>query len=158
MPVKLARIDDRLIHGQVVMAWVPHVKPDRIVVANDRVAASDWERRFYASCVPPDLKTSFFSVEEASRRLRSDLLLQEDLLVLFESGRDVLTLVRSGVAIGEVNIGGLHYREESVELLAFVFLTEEERSYLRELVKCGITLSAQDIPSNPVRVINSLVV
>lgn len=158
MPVKLARIDDRLIHGQVVLGWVPHVRPDRIVVVNDRVAASDWERRFYTTSVPPDIKTSFFSIEEAARRLRSELFLHEDLLVLFESGRDVLTLVKAGVEVKDVNVGGLHYREDSVELLPFVFLTEDERSCLRELVKRGITLSAQDIPSNPARVINSLVV
>lgn len=158
MAVKLARIDDRLIHGQVVLGWVPHVRPDRIVVANDRVAASDWERRFYASCVPPDIKTSFFSTEEAARRLQSELFQQEDLLVLFESGRDVLALVKAGLVVKDVNVGGLHYREDSVELLPFVFLTEEERSFLRELVKRGVTLSAQDIPSNPARVINSLVV
>lgn len=158
MPVKLARIDDRLIHGQVVLGWVPHVRPDRIVVANDRVATSEWERRFYASCVPPDIRTSFFSTEEAARRLQSELFLHEDLLVLFESGRDVLALVKAGVALNDVNVGGLHYRENSVELLPFVFLSEEERSFLRELVKRGVTLSAQDIPSNPARVINSLVV
>jgi mannose/fructose/N-acetylgalactosamine-specific phosphotransferase system component IIB len=158
MPVKLARIDDRLIHGQVVLGWVPHVRPDRIVVANDRVATSEWERRFYASCVPPDIRTSFFSTEEAARRLQSELFLHEDLLVLFESGRDVLALVKAGVALNDVNVGGLHYRENSVELLPFVFLSEDERSFLRELVKRGVTLSAQDIPSNPARVINSLVV
>ena len=158
MPVKLARIDDRLIHGQVVLGWVPHIKPDRIVVVNDRVAASDWERRFYTSCVPPEIKTSFFAVEEAAGRLKGDLLLPEDLLVLFESGRDVLTLITAGVDLGTVNVGGLHYREDSVELLPFVFLTAEERMYLRELVKHGVTLSAQDIPSNPARIINSLVV
>ncbi|HEX5133109.1 MAG TPA: PTS sugar transporter subunit IIB [Candidatus Krumholzibacteria bacterium] len=158
MPVKLARIDDRLIHGQVVLGWVPHVKPDRIVVANDRVASSDWERRFYTSCVPPDVKTSFFSAGETARRLRSELFLHENLLVLFESGRDVLAVLDAGVELREVNVGGLHYREESVELLPFIFLTEDERSSLRELVKRGITLSAQDIPANPARVINSLVV
>jgi len=58
----------------------------------------------------------------------------------------------------EVNVGGLHYREGAIELLPFVFVTPEERTYLRELVKRGITLSAQDVPSNPARVINSLVV
>jgi mannose/fructose/N-acetylgalactosamine-specific phosphotransferase system component IIB len=52
----------------------------------------------------------------------------------------------------------LHFREESVEVLSFVFLTETERGHLRELVKRGVTLSAQDIPSNPARIINSLVV
>ncbi len=158
MAVRLARIDDRLIHGQVVLGWVPHVRPDRIVVANDRVAASGWERRFYASCVPPEIKASFFSVEETTRRLQSDLFQHETLLILFESGRDVLTVVDGGVDLREVNVGGLHFRENAVELLPFVYLTEEERSALRELVKRGITLSAQDVPSNAACIINSLVV
>jgi mannose/fructose/N-acetylgalactosamine-specific phosphotransferase system component IIB len=158
MPVKLARIDDRLIHGQVVLGWVPFVKPDRIVVANDRVAASEWERRFYGSCVPPEIRASFFGVDEAARRLAGEPFHRENLLVLFESAADVWTFVNAGVELKEVNVGGLHYREGSVELLPFVFLTTEERSFLRELVKRGVTLSAQDVPSNPPRMINSLVV
>ena len=158
MPVKLARIDDRLIHGQVVLGWVPVVRPDRIVVANDRVAGSDWERRFYASCVPPEVRVSFFTVEETARQLHSNLFGDEDLFLLFESARDVQALVKAGVELKEVNVGGLHYRDESLELLPFVFLTDDERASLRELVKLGITLAAQDVPSNPARVINSLVV
>ena len=158
MPVKLARIDDRLIHGQVVLGWVPVVKPDRIVVACNRVAASDWERRFYASCVPPEVRTSFFSVDETAQQIDSAPYQQEQLLVLFESAEDVWKLVNAGIVLKEVNVGGLHYREGSVELLPFVFVTPEERTFLRELVKRGITLSAQDVPSNPARVINSLVV
>lgn len=158
MPVKLARIDDRLIHGQVVLGWVPVVRPDRIVVANDRIAGSDWERRFYASCVPPEVRVSFFTVEETARRLASELFGDEDLLLLFESARDVRALVKAGVVLKEINVGGLHYRDDSVELLPFVFLTNDERASLRELVKLGVTLAAQDVPSNPARVINSLVV
>jgi mannose/fructose/N-acetylgalactosamine-specific phosphotransferase system component IIB len=158
MPVKLARIDDRLIHGQVVLGWVPVMKPDRIVVACDRVAASDWERRFYASCVPPETRTSFFSIEEAAQRMASVEFVDEQVLVLLESAEDAFKFVNAGVPLKEVNVGGLHYREGAIELLPFVFVTPEERTYLRELVKRGITLSAQDVPSNPARVINSLVV
>jgi mannose/fructose/N-acetylgalactosamine-specific phosphotransferase system component IIB len=158
MPIKLARIDDRLIHGQVMLGWVPVVKPDRIVVACTRVATSDWERRFYASCVPPEIRCSFLAVEEAAPRLEEAPFRNEQLLVLFESGEDVWRLVAAGVALKEVNVGGLHYREGSIELLPFVFVTPDERTFLRELVKRGVTLSAQDVPSNPARVINSLVV
>jgi mannose/fructose/N-acetylgalactosamine-specific phosphotransferase system component IIB len=158
MPLKLLRIDDRLVHGQVVLGWVPALNPDRMVVANDRVAGSDWERKFYSSCVPPEVRVSFFSVEETARQLASDLFKGEGLLVLVESARDALALATAGVAFAEVNVGGLHFREGSVELLPFVFLTEDERTSLRELVKRGITLTAQDVPSNPGRVINSLVI
>jgi len=158
MAVKLARIDDRLIHGQVILGWVPSVKPDRIVVANDRVAGSDWERKFYSSCVPPEVNVSFATVAEAARQISADLYQTEQLIVLLESAQDTLALIGGGVDLKEVNVGGLHYREGSVELLPFVFLVHEERNALRELVKRGVTLSAQDVPSNPAKIINSLVV
>lgn len=158
MAVKLARIDDRLIHGQVILGWVPAVKPDRIVVANDRVAGSDWERKFYSSCVPPEVNVSFATVAEAARQIGADLYKTEQLIVLLESAQDTLALIAGGIDIKEVNVGGLHYREGSVELLPFVFLVHEERNALRELVKRGVTLWAQDVPSNPARNINSLVV
>ena len=158
MPVKLARIDDRLIHGQVILGWVPAVKPDRIVVANDRVAGSDWERKFYSSCVPPEVNVSFASVADAARQIVGDLYQREQLIVLLESAQDTLAFIAAGIDLKEVNVGGLHYREGSVELLPFVFLIHEERAALRELVKRGVTLSAQDVPSNPAKIINSLVV
>ncbi|HKW14233.1 MAG TPA: PTS sugar transporter subunit IIB [Candidatus Krumholzibacteria bacterium] len=158
MPVKLARIDDRLIHGQVILGWVPTVKPDRIVVANDRVAGSDWERKFYSSCVPPEVNVSFASVADAARQIAGDLYQNEQIIVLLESAQDTLRFMAAGVDLKEVNVGGLHYHEGSVELLPFVFLVHEERNALRELVKRGVTLSAQDVPSNPAKIINSLVV
>jgi mannose/fructose/N-acetylgalactosamine-specific phosphotransferase system component IIB len=158
MPVKLARIDDRLIHGQVVLGWVPVVKPNRILVACDRVAASDWERKFYASCVPPEIPTTFLSIDQTAQSLTAEPFASEQLLVLLESAEDAWKLVSAGVALKEVNVGGLHYREGAVELLPFVFVTPEDRVCLRELVKKGVTLSAQDVPSNPARIINSLVV
>lgn len=158
MPVKLARIDDRLIHGQVVLGWVPVVKPNRILVACDRVAASEWERKFYASCVPPEIPTTFLSIDQTAQSLGAEPFASEQLLVLLESAEDAWKLVSAGVALKEVNVGGLHYREGAIELLPFVFVTPEDRASLRELVKKGVTLSAQDVPSNPARVINSLVV
>jgi mannose/fructose/N-acetylgalactosamine-specific phosphotransferase system component IIB len=158
MPLKLARIDDRLIHGQVILGWVPALKPDRIVVANDRVAGSDWERKFYSSCVPPEVNVSFASIAETARQISGNLFHDESLIILIESAHDALGLMGAGINLKEVNVGGLHYREGSVELLPFVFLTTEERAALREMVKRGVTLNAQDVPSNPVRIINSLVV
>jgi mannose/fructose/N-acetylgalactosamine-specific phosphotransferase system component IIB len=158
MPVKLARIDDRLIHGQVILGWVPAVKPDRIVVANDRVASSDWERKFYSSCVPPEVNVSFATVADAARQIAGNLYQNEQIIVLLESAQDTLRFMAAGIELKDVNVGGLHYREGSVELLPFVFLVHEERNALRELVKRGVTLSAQDVPSNPAKIINSLVV
>lgn len=158
MPLCLVRIDDRLIHGQVVLGWVRELKPDRIVVANDRIAGNTWERKFYTSSVPAPIKVSFLDLEETARQLLNNLFKNEVVMILFESVKDVYTVVEKGVAFREVNVGGLHYREGARELLPFVFLTDEDKVYFRELVKKSVTLLAQDIPGNTPRNINSLVV
>ena len=158
MPLSLVRIDDRLIHGQVVLGWSRVLKPDRIAVANDRIARSAWERKFYTASVPPHIKVSFLTLDEAVVELLNNLYKNESVLMLFEAVRDVYTLVQKGVKLDEINVGGLHHREGAEELLPYVFLTEEDRELMRELVKCGVTLKAQDVPGNNATVINSLVV
>ena len=158
MPLCLVRIDDRLIHGQVVLGWARTLKPDRIVVANDRIAANQWERKFYTSSVPPHIKVSFLELAETSRQLLNNLFKNELVMVLFESVKDVLAVIESGATLSDVNVGGLHYKEGAVELLPYVFVTDDDRKCLRELVKMSVILTAQDIPGNSPRVINSLVV
>lgn len=158
MPLTLVRIDDRLIHGQVVLGWSRALKPDRIVVANDRIARNSWERKFYNASVPPHIKVSFLTLDETTVELLNNLFRSESVLLLFESVKDLYTLVQKGVKLDKINVGGLHYRAGAEELLPFVFLTNEDRELLRELVKSGITLLAQDIPGNNATVINSMVV
>lgn len=158
MPLSLVRIDDRLIHGQVVLGWSRALKPDRIVVANDRIANAGWERKFLTASVPPHIKVSFLTIEETTVELLNNLFMNEAVLMLFESVKDVYALVKKGVRLEQVNIGGLHYRQGAEELLPYVFVTEEDRRLLRELVKSGVTLLAQDIPGNAATVINSMVV
>lgn len=158
MPLSMVRIDDRLIHGQVVLGWSRVLKPDRIAVTNDRIARSAWERKFYTASVPPHIKVSFLTLDEAVVELLNNLYKNESVLMLFEAVRDVYALVQKGVKLDEINVGGLHHREGAEELLPYVFITEEDRDLMRELVKSGVTLKAQDVPGNNATVINSLVV
>lgn len=158
MPLCLIRVDDRLIHGQVILGWARAMKPGRIVVANDRIATSTWERKFYTSSVPSNIKVSFLDLDETARQLLNNLFKNELVMILFESVKDVYSVVAKGVSMTDVNIGGLHYRQGAEELLPYVFLTGEDRTYLRELVKLSVRLTAQDIPGNSPRVINPLVV
>jgi mannose/fructose/N-acetylgalactosamine-specific phosphotransferase system component IIB len=157
MPLSLVRIDDRLIHGQIVLGWVRVLKPDRIILANDRVARNSWERKFYVSSVPAHLKVTFLTLEETVRELLNNLFKSENVIVLFDSVEDVHWVVEQGVQFQMINVGGLHYKKGAEELLPYVFLNKGEKDLLRELVKKGIVLSAQDVPGNDARNINSLV-
>jgi mannose/fructose/N-acetylgalactosamine-specific phosphotransferase system component IIB len=158
VPLSLVRIDDRLIHGQVVLGWVRALKPDRIVVANDRIAANSWERKFYTSSVPAQVKVSFLELEETTRQLLNNLFKHESVMILVESVKDLYEMVQMGVTLKKVNVGGLHYREGAHEVLPYVFLTDEDKTYLRELVKRNVSLVAQDVPGNATHNINSIVV
>jgi len=158
MPLSLVRIDDRLIHGQVVLGWARMLEPDRIIVANNRIATNPRERKIYSLGVPSDIKVSFLTLDETTLELLNNLYQSESVIVLFESVRDIGMIIDKGVQLETINVGGLHHREGAEELLPYVFLTDEDREFLREFVKKGITLLAQDIPGNAAKVINSMVV
>lgn len=158
MPLCLVRIDDRMIHGQVVLGWARVLKPDRIVLSNDRIAGNAWERKFYTASVPSQIKVSFLTLAETTAEYLSNLFKDGSVLVLFESVADIHHVIEGGVNFQSVNVGGLHFRPGAEEILPYVFLTEEDKRLLRELVKKGVSLSAQDIPGNPSVNINSIVV
>lgn len=158
MPLCLVRIDDRLIHGQIVLGWARLMKPDRIVVSNNRVAKNNWERKFYTSSVPSHIKVSFLTLEETARELLNNLYKNESVMILFETTKDAYLVVEKGVRFEEINIGGLHHRNGANEVLPYVFLTQEDTNLLRELVKQKIRLYAQDIPGNQPTILNPLVV
>jgi len=72
MPVVLARVDDRLIHGQVTVGWATHLKPHRILLANNEIAADDWQSEVYASSVPREIAVSILSLAESAVFLKKD--------------------------------------------------------------------------------------
>ena len=145
--VELYRIDDRLIHGQVVVGWGKPLDIGFIVLVDDEVAASEWEQELYRMGVPPDMEVRFESVDSAARALagyqcdpRPGILLTGDIATMQR-------LVEATHAIREVNVGGIHYRPGRVERLRYVFVTPEEEEALRALAGNGVTVSAQDVPA-----------
>lgn len=147
MPIVLFRVDERLIHGQVVVGWGEHLHIDRIVVVDDELAASAWEQELYCLGVPPSVDALFVDVEEARRSYptwRSDT---RRLVVLV---RDLATLSRiaeGGVLDGEaVNLGGIHHAPGRQRVLPYLFLSDEERDRLAAIGDTGVRLSARDLP------------
>jgi mannose/fructose/N-acetylgalactosamine-specific phosphotransferase system component IIB len=156
--IALLRIDDRLIHAQVVIGWGRIVKPDRIIIADDGVAASDWEKSLYMNAVSADIKVSILSLADTVDQVRGGVFDREEVILLVRGPEALLTLVDRGLEVDEVNVGGLHYREGKEKLLDHVYVSAEERNALRELVKRGITLEARALPDHEPVILNSRVV
>ena len=148
MSIVLYRIDDRLIHGQVVVGWGQPLDIGFIVLVDDEVARSEWEQELYRMGTPPEMDVHFHSVDEASQRLSHYVEDSRPGILLTGDIGSMLRLVRqSGGVIREVNVGGIHHRTDRKQRLRYVFLSPAEEQLLRELAEAGATVTAQDVPA-----------
>lgn len=146
MSVLLARIDDRLIHGQVTVGWSRHLEPECILLCNDDVSADPWQGKVYASTVPPSISVIVCDRAEAAK-----LLMVEGgsrTILLTSSPADMLDLVRAGVSLPVVNVGGMHFVKGKAELHEFVWLDQGDLDKLRSLLEAGCRLVAQTVPGS----------
>ena len=146
MTLVLNRIDDRLIHGQVVVGWGQPLDVKLIVLVDDAVAESDWEQDLYRMGVPPEMAVVFHTAAEAARLLdgyrtevRPGILLTGDIATM-------RALVEHG-GVRDVNVGGIHHRAGRTQHLRYVFLTPAEAQALKELAELGAVVTAQDVPA-----------
>ncbi len=147
-PIVLCRIDDRLIHGQVVLGWGRPLGIERIVLVNDAVAASPWEQDLYRMSVPPDIELQFASTAAASADVGMWRTEAPRTLVLAGDIATMLALhAADGQALHEINLGGIHHRPGRRQRLPYVYLSDEERADLVRLEASGARVSAQDVPT-----------
>ncbi len=145
MSVELFRIDDRLIHGQVVVGWGQPLDIGFIVLVDDNVAASDWEQELYRMGVPPEMEVYFHSAADAIAEMPKYAADSRRGIVLTGDIATMQRLVDGGV-VDAVNLGGIHSRPGRVQRLRYVFLSPDEESQLRALASDGVKVSAQDVP------------
>ncbi len=147
MSVALYRIDDRLIHGQVVVGWGQPLGLGFLALVDEAVRASEWEQELYRMGVPPSMEVRFVGVEEAVAQVgawesdpRTGIVLTGDIPTM-------AALCAGAPAVRRVNLGGIHYRPGRTERLRFVYLSDEEAAALRALAAAGVAVTAQDVPT-----------
>lgn len=144
--IVLVRVDERLIHGQVVVGWRGALDPTALVVVDDGVAASDWERELVMSGVPDGLCGEVVTVSAAAAAWETWRQDAERRLVLVQSVHTVAAMIDAGIALGQVNMGGLHKRPGRREFLAYVYLDDAEVVACRRLCAAGVRLEARNVP------------
>lgn len=149
MTIALYRVDDRLIHGQVVVGWGQPLNCGVIVLVDDEVRVSDWEQDLYRMGVPPHIEVVFASVDEAAARLAGWEADPRAVIVLMGDVDTAAALCDRCPQVRQLNIGGIHHRAGRTERLRYVYLTDLEAAKLREIAATGVTISAQDVPTAP---------
>ncbi|MEZ4585710.1 MAG: PTS sugar transporter subunit IIB [Gemmatimonadales bacterium] len=147
MTLTVCRIDDRLIHGQVVVGWGRPFEIERIVLVDDEVAASEFERELYRMAVPEQMALEFLTVAEATARLPALAEARDRVLVLTGSIPVMAALARSHPElVRQINVGAVHDGPGRREYARYVYLSEQELATLLGLVDLGIKVRAQDLP------------
>jgi mannose/fructose/N-acetylgalactosamine-specific phosphotransferase system component IIB len=146
MSILLARIDDRLVHGQVTEGWGKRLHPDRIVVISDSLVCSEWECELCLAALPNSIEGRVVAVKDAPGVINGLHGEKEGSYVLFESPCDVLRVVESGARLDEVNIGGMHSTRGKRRILDYVYVNDEDSACLKALRNAGVRLDFRDLP------------
>ncbi|HKI95720.1 MAG TPA: PTS sugar transporter subunit IIB [Gemmatimonadales bacterium] len=147
MSIALVRVDDRLVHGQVVVGWGRATGATRVALVDDAVRESEWEQELYRTGVPPEIALEFVSVADAPAALARWAASEERTIVLVG---DIATLARmceASDAIAKVNLGGIHSGPGRTQRLPYVYLSEAETAQLNALAERGVAVTAQDVPT-----------
>lgn len=145
--IVLTRIDDRLIHGQVVEGWVNFLKATLILVADDRVASNALQRSIMEISVPQGLKVFIGTVEDICSRLHSTALGNERAILLFSTPADVVLALERGLDCQALNIGGMRYLPGKRKLINVVAVDDKDLSSLRAISARGIKVEIQPVPT-----------
>lgn len=147
MSLLLFRVDDRLIHGQVVIGWARPLGADFIVLVDDAVRESSWEQDLYRMGVPPEIEVIFANREEAARDFGQWSSTPRRGILLTGMVETIVALGAAGVPLRQVNLGGVHHQPGRIERLPYLYLTDEELRLLEQLEQSGVEITAQDLPT-----------
>jgi len=151
MSIVLARIDNRLIHGQVLEAWVPHIRADCIVVANAEVAAVPIQKMLMEAAVPGGIRVIIAPIDEVVGIFKSGALDRNRVMVLFASSQDSLQAHKKGLPFTSLNLGNMHAGKDKVRFSCTLALHIDDIRNLEQLQNYHVVITAQCIPTDTPR-------
>ncbi|MCX8582558.1 MULTISPECIES: PTS system mannose/fructose/N-acetylgalactosamine-transporter subunit IIB [unclassified Gilliamella] len=149
MPINVARIDDRLIHGQVITTWVKNYDIEQVLVINDKVADDKVQQSVLTMSAPPGLKVLIFGVQQFIEILKKTPIKKRTML-LFTNSIDVDALVDGGLSLEKLNVGGMRMQDGRHQLSRAVSVTPEEEQAFRNLIAKNVEVEIQMVPKDPI--------
>ena len=149
MPVVHVRIDNRLIHGQIMIAWSKKIRLQRIIVTNDKVAADPMQQTLLKAVAPANTKVSVLSVKACADYCNSPAAEKEDIFIIAKNPEDVVGLLEAGLHITAVNLGNAAYEPNTRKVTKTVYLTQSAARAMKKLHDMGLRITSQMIPSEP---------
>ena len=149
MKIGLARIDDRLIHGQVATRWTKETNVSRIIVVSDEVAKDHVRKTLLTQVAPPGVTAHVVDVDKMVRVWNNPKYGRDRVMLLFTNPTDVLRIVEQGVEIKTVNIGGMAFRQGKTQVNNAVSVDEKDIAAFRKLNERNIELEVRKVSNDP---------
>ena len=144
----IIRIDDRLIHGQVVVGWCNSYPFKQFIICDDEILENEWEKNLLLTAAPSKLKVKILSSKDTCEYIKNNLNASRRTLILVSSPKQIKRMTEIGLPIRTINIGGIHYKENRKQYLLYLFLNKEEVEIFKELITKGYIFECQDLPTN----------
>jgi len=147
--VNLARIDDRLIHGQVATVWAKVAKAQRIIVVSKEVDGDQIRKTLVKQAAPPGIKVNIVDVEKAIKVYNNPKYEKETVFYLFTNPSEVVEIIKGGVPIKSVNVGGMQFKAGRKQITKAISVGAEDITAFNELKILGVELDCRVVASDP---------
>ncbi|AQP54229.1 PTS mannose transporter subunit IIAB [Vagococcus penaei] len=148
MKVVLARIDSRLLHGQVATAWTKTTSPTRIIVVSDNVAKDDLRKTLITQAAPPGVKANVIPIAKLAEIWKDPRFGKTKALLLFENPEDVVRAVDMGVDLTDINVGSMAHSEGKIMVNNVLSVNKEDVEAFEYLKEKGIKFDVRKVPSD----------
>jgi PTS system mannose-specific IIB component len=147
MGIILVRVDSRLIHGQILEAWIPFTKAEAIVVIDDMVAKDVLRRSVMEMAVPSSIEVKFDTVEEAIEEYKNGRYIDKRTIILFSSVHDAKRAFDHGFGFKSINLGNMHYCEGKVRVSPHLCLGKDDSRCIKAFAGNGVSIDSRSVPT-----------
>ncbi|MEK7679607.1 MAG: PTS sugar transporter subunit IIB [Deltaproteobacteria bacterium] len=145
----LVRVDDRLLHGQVICSWVPFVRADTLIVASDEAASDELASEIIESCGHPDLSVDVKSIGDVIHEAAGDGPFGNRRVILIVGClEDAMRVYEEGVRFPALNIGNIHHHDGGRNIAPSVILNSRDEELIAGFIRLGVTIDIRDIPKS----------
>lgn len=148
LKINLARIDTRLLHGQVATAWTPASKADRIIVASDSVAKDDLRKQLIKQAAPGGVKANVVPINKLIEASKDPRFGNTHALILFETVQDALRAIEGGVEIKELNVGSMAHSTGKTMVNNVLSMDKDDVAAFEKLRDLGVSFDVRKVPND----------
>lgn len=148
MAIEVVRIDDRLIHGQIVQGWLKVVEVNKILLISNEVAEDKMQQILLSMAMPSNVKLVIRNIKDASYELSNDVYDKDKLMILFSNPQDIVKVLENGVKFKSVNVGGMHFSHGKIQILKNLSVDKQDVISFLKLIENNIELESRILPSD----------